>query len=147
MNETLVTVVGNVATAPETHVTATGVPMTRFRLATTARRWDAERGGWTDGSTSFFTVRAWRGLAGNVKESIGLGEPLVVQGRLRIRDEEKEGRRFLSAEIEAVAVGHDLTRGVARFTRGTAPSVVPRGDRGRQGEPAAPEPSLTAPVP
>ena len=41
MNETLVTVVGNVATEPEMHTTATGVGVTRFRLATTARRWDA----------------------------------------------------------------------------------------------------------
>jgi single-strand DNA-binding protein len=146
MNETLVTVVGNVATEPETHVTATGVPMTRFRLATTTRRWDAERGGWTDGSTSFFTVRAWRGLAGNVKESIGLGEPLVVQGRLRIREEDKDGRRHLSAEIEAVAVGHDLTRGVARFTRGPAVPVALRGERGQRAEPAS-EPPVTAPVP
>ncbi|WNI15533.1 single-stranded DNA-binding protein [Actinacidiphila sp. ITFR-21] len=128
MNETLVTVVGNVATEPETHLTATGVPMTRFRLATTTRRWDAERGGWTDGSTSFFTVRAWRNLAGNVKESIGLGEPLVVQGRLKIREEEKEGRRYLTAEIEAVAVGHDLTRGIARFTRGTTAPVIVRSE-------------------
>ncbi|MYS24850.1 single-strand DNA-binding protein [Streptomyces sp. DvalAA-14] len=151
MNETLVTVVGNVATEPETHVTATGVPMTRFRLATTARRWDAERGGWTDGSTSFFTVRAWRNLAGNVKESIGLGEPLLVQGRLRIREEEKDGRRYLSAEIEAVSVGHDLSRGLSRFTRGAPAPAAARGERTdqhRRTEPAAPEPPpAMAPVP
>lgn len=120
MYETLVTVVGNVATAPEMQVTATGVGVTRFRLATTERRYDAERGAWSDGATSFYTVRAWRNLAGNLKESVGLGEPLVVQGRLRIRDEEVDGRRFLSAEIEANAVGHDLSRGVAVFTRGSA---------------------------
>jgi single-strand DNA-binding protein len=147
MNETLVTVVGNVATEPETHVTATGVSMTRFRLATTTRRWDAERGAWADGSTSFFTVRAWRNLAGNVKESIGLGEPLVVQGRLRIREEEKDGRRYLSAEIEAVALGHDLTRGVARFTRGTAAPAASRAERGESAESADPPPPWAAPVP
>lgn len=123
MNETLVTVVGNVATQPETTVTASGLAMTRFRLASTARRFDSERGGWTDGPTSFYTVRAWRTLAGNVKESVGLGEPLLVQGRLRVREEEKDGRRYVSAEIEATAIGHDLARGTARFTRvsSTAP--------------------------
>ncbi|MFJ4406327.1 single-stranded DNA-binding protein [Streptomyces sp. NPDC088910] len=117
MNETLVTVVGNVATEPETRQTATGVAVTRFRLATTSRRWDAERGAWTDGATSFYTVCAWRTLAWHVKESVGVGEPLLVQGRLRIREEEREGRRYLTAEIEAVAVGHDLARGVSRFSR------------------------------
>ncbi|WP_225844558.1 single-stranded DNA-binding protein [Streptomyces sp. HPF1205] len=124
MNETLVTVVGNVATEPETTVTATGLAVTRFRLATTARRFDSERGGWTDGPTSFYTVRAWRTLAGNVKESVGLGEPLVVQGRLRVREEEKDGRRYVSAEIEATAIGHDLARGIARFARSSSTAHV-----------------------
>ncbi|HEY5836309.1 single-stranded DNA-binding protein [Streptomyces sp.] len=141
MNETLVTVVGNVATEPETQVTATGVAVTRFRLATTTRRWDSERGAWTDGATSFYTVRAWRNLAGNIKESVGLGEPLVVQGRLRIREDEKDGRRYLSAEIEAVALGHDLARGVARFTRGYPTSVATRP------EPAGSAPPMPAAVP
>jgi single-strand DNA-binding protein len=135
MNETLVTVVGNVATEPETQVTATGVSVTRFRLATSSRRFDAERGAWTDGPTSFYTVRAWRALAGNIKESVCLGEPLVVQGRLRIRDEEVDGRRFLSAEIDAQTLGHDLSRGVARFTRATSNSPAPRPQTG-----AAPPP-------
>lgn len=130
MNETLVTVVGNVATEPESQLTTTGTTVTRFRLATTSRRWDAERGAWTDGATSFYTVRAWRNLGNNVKESVCLGEPLIVQGRLRIRQEEKEGRRFLSAELEAVAVGHDLARGMARFSRSSAPPPVVRAESG-----------------
>lgn len=125
MNETLVTVVGNVATEPEMHTTTTGVGVTRFRLATTARRWDAARGAWTDGPTSFYTVRAWRTLAGHVKESVGLGEPLVVQGRLKIREDERDGRRYTDAEIEAVAVGHDLARGVARFSRTSSAPPIP----------------------
>lgn len=122
MNETLVTVVGNVATEPESQTTGAGVQFTRFRLATATRRYDAERGAWTDGPTSFYTVRAWRSLAAHVKDSVGLGQPLLVHGRLRIRDDEKDGRRYLSAEIEAVSVGHDLNRGVARFSRGGAPA-------------------------
>lgn len=58
MSETLVTVVGNVATQPVLKNTASGVPMTRFRLATTERRWDRAEDRWTDGHTSFFTVWA-----------------------------------------------------------------------------------------
>jgi single-strand DNA-binding protein len=147
MNDTLVTVVGNVATEPEASITATGVPTARFRLATTSRRWDAERGGWTDGSTSFYTVRSWRNLAGNVKESVTLGEPLVVQGRLRIREEEKDGRRYLTAEIDAVALGHDLTRGLSRFTRGSSASLAPRADRTAPTERADPSTDPFAPAP
>jgi single-strand DNA-binding protein len=117
MNETLVTVVGNVATQPEIRNTPAGVNVARFRLATTARRWDQKNGGWSDGPTSFFTVWAWRGLGQNVMASVGIGEPLVIQGRLRVREEERNGQRYISADIDAVAVGHDLTRGTSAFRR------------------------------
>jgi single-strand DNA-binding protein len=116
----MVTVVGNVATQPEIRRTPTGVNVARFRLATTARRWDQKSGAWSDGHTSFFTVWAWRGLGQNVMASVGIGEPLVIQGRLRIREEERNGQRYTSAEIEALAVGHDLTRGTSAFRRVSA---------------------------
>ncbi|WKX70365.1 single-stranded DNA-binding protein [Streptomyces sp. XD-27] len=92
MNETLVTLVGNVATRPEFRETASGVPVTRFRLAVTARRWDRAREVWQDAYTSFYTVWAWRSLAVNVAASVTIGEPVVVQGRLRVREEWREPR-------------------------------------------------------
>jgi single-strand DNA-binding protein len=141
MNETLVTVVGNVATEPEMVVIATGAAVTRFRLATTTRRWDPERGEWVDGSTSFYSVSAWRTLGSNVKESVGLGEPLVVQGKLRIRQDEKDGRRYLVAELEAVAIGHDLARGRSTFRRNGASSAAPQPDT------RPPAPALAAAAP
>ncbi|MFD9814786.1 single-stranded DNA-binding protein [Streptomyces sp. NPDC059080] len=121
MNDTMVTLVGNAATAVEHRQTATGVPVARFRLAATPRRWDRARERWTDGDTSFFTVKAWRALADHVAASVTVGEPLMVQGRLRVREGEQSadrgGQRWLAAEVEAVAIGHDLTRGTAAFRR------------------------------
>ncbi|KOG90494.1 single-stranded DNA-binding protein [Streptomyces varsoviensis] len=117
MNEALVTVVGNVATAPDFKQAASGAPVSRFRLASTVRRFDRGRGEWVDGSTSFYTVWAWRSLASNVVASISVGEPLVVQGKLRIQQGERDGKRWLSADIEAVAIGHDLARGTSAFRR------------------------------
>jgi len=113
----LVTVVGNVATQPEIRKTPAGANVARFRLATTSRRWDQSSGGWSDGPTSFFTVWAWRGLGQNVMASVGIGEPLVIQGRLRVREDERNGQRYTAAEIDAVAVGHDLARGTSAFRR------------------------------
>jgi single-strand DNA-binding protein len=122
MNETLVTVVGNVATQPEVRKSATGALSARFRLATTVRRWDRERAAWADGHTSFYTVWAWRQLGENVAGSVSVGEPLVVQGRLRVREERgSDGQRWISAEIDAVAVGHDLSRGTSAFRRMNGP--------------------------
>lgn len=144
MSETLVTVVGNVATRPEFRKTPTGVPVARFRLAATARRFDRERGGWSDGHTSFYTVWAWRSLGEHVVASVGVGEPLLVQGRLRVREEERDGKRWISADIDAVAAGHDLTRGTSAFrhvalprTELTVPQQAPGGGESTPADPAA----------
>ncbi|GAA4919484.1 single-stranded DNA-binding protein [Streptomyces coeruleoprunus] len=117
MNDTLVTVVGNVATNVEYRETPTG-GVARFRFAVTARRYDRERSAWTDGPTSFYTVSAWRSLGANLAASVSVGEPLVVLGRLRVREEGTwEGQRRTFVDIDAVAAGHDLTRGTAAFRR------------------------------
>ncbi|MFI1968220.1 hypothetical protein BLA24_20495 [Streptomyces cinnamoneus] len=117
MNETLVTVVGNVATQPDFRQAANGSAVSRFRLAATVRRWDRQRQEWADAYTSFYTVWAWRALAANVVGSVSVGEPLIVQGKLRIQEQEREGKRWLSADIDAVSIGHDLARGTSAFRR------------------------------
>lgn len=140
MNETLVTLVGNAATGVEFRETASG-GMARFRFAVTPRRWDREKQLWADGHTSFYTVWAWRTLASNLTGSVSVGEPLVVHGRLKVREEEREGQRRTFVDIEATAVGHDLTRGTSAFRR------VLRGEPGlmsRRGGPGAAEPDRWA---
>lgn len=140
MNETLVTLVGNAATGVEFRETTSG-GMARFRFAVTPRRWDREKQLWADGHTSFYTVWAWRTLASNLTGSVAVGEPLVVHGRLKVREEEREGQRRTFVDIEAVAVGHDLTRGTSAFRR------VAKGDPGltaRAGARAADEPDRWA---
>lgn len=134
MNETVVTLVGNAATGVEFRETATG-GMARFRFAVTARRWDREKQCWTDGHTSFYTVWAWRTLAANLAGSVAVGEPLVVHGRLKVREEERDGQRRTFVDIEAVAVGHDLTRGTAAFRRvmRADPALTARPGRKRGG--------------
>ena len=117
MHEVDVTVVGNVATPVDYRTSDAGYPTVRFRLAATVRRFDRARGDWTDAHTSFYTVWAWRALATNVSSSVTLGEPLIVRGQLRVRETEREGRTYTSAELLASAVGHDLARGTSAFAR------------------------------
>ncbi|MFD7611932.1 single-stranded DNA-binding protein [Streptomyces sp. NPDC059828] len=137
MNETMVTLVGNVATAVEYRESASG-GYARFRFAVTSRRWDRQREFWADGATSFYNVWAWRGLGQNLAASVTVGEPLVVQGRLRIREEEREGQRRTSVDIDAVAAGHDLSRGTSAFRRVARrdtgdPAVTGPGGQGAEG--------------
>ncbi|MGW2302331.1 single-stranded DNA-binding protein [Streptomyces sp. NPDC001809] len=147
MNDTTVTLVGNVATAVEYRDTATG-GVARFRFAVTARRWDREKGLWSDGPTSFYTVSAWRSLGANLAASVSVGEPLVVHGRLRVREDERDGVRKTFVDVAALAVGHDLSRGTAAFRRAARPVGADRGPGAEYGPgvPSEPGPGLaTAP--
>jgi single-strand DNA-binding protein len=116
MNETMICAVGNVATQPVFRELASG-PSARFRLAVTSRYLDRQKNEWTDGHTNFFTVWAKRQLAMNVPASLNVGDPVIVQGRLKVRTDERDGQNRASADLEAVAIGHDLTRGTSAFRR------------------------------
>ncbi|MDJ0463634.1 single-stranded DNA-binding protein [Streptomyces sp. H27-C3] len=116
MSETWVTMVGNAATSVDYRDSAAG-GVARFRLAVTPRYWDRQKESWSDGHSSFYTVWARRSLAMNLAGSVSVGEPLLVYGRLRVRDEERDGQRRFSADIDALSVGHDITRGTSAFRR------------------------------
>lgn len=139
MNETMVCAVGNVATHPVYRDLASGASV-RFRLAVTSRYWDREKNGWTDGHTNFFTVWANRALATNVGASLSVGEQVIVQGRLKVRTETRDGQSWTSAEIDAVAIGHDLARGTSAFRRSAGPP------KSEAAAPARPEPTWETPA-
>ncbi|MCU7822489.1 single-stranded DNA-binding protein [Kitasatospora sp. DSM 101779] len=145
MNETLVTIVGNVASTVTYAQTPAGVPVANFRMATTERRFDRGTGDWIDGETTWVTVVAWRWLATNLVSSVNKGDPVVVSGRLRVREWGEEDRRRTAVEIDARSVGHDLSRGTSAFRwavrgradqeKGGSDAVGPPDGR-RAGEPA-----------
>ncbi|WP_217208189.1 single-stranded DNA-binding protein [Streptomyces sp. AC550_RSS872] len=139
MNETIICAVGNVATQPVYRELATG-PSARFRLAVTSRYLDRGKNEWTDGHTNFFTVWANRQLATNTAGSLNVGDPVVVQGRLKVRSDVREGQSWTSADIDATAIGHDLARGTSAFRR------APRPEAGAiAASPAQPEPDWETP--
>lgn len=153
MNETHVTIAGNVATPVDYRTSSTGLPVARFRLATTVRRFDRQKGSWSDAFTSFYTVWAWRALASNVASSISRGDPVVVRGQLRILEEEREGKRLLAADLMASTIGHDLSRGTSAFlrapragelTRQAGPAQTPSGMGPADPWSAVPEPVAAA---
>jgi single-strand DNA-binding protein len=117
--DTNIVVVGNVLTAPEWRRTAsTNALVANFRVASTARRLDKETGRWVDGNHFRVRVNCWRRLAEGVASSVTVGDPVVVAGRLYTRDwNDSEGNLRTTYEMEAVSVGHDLSRGRGRFFR------------------------------
>jgi single-strand DNA-binding protein len=124
MADITVCVAGNLVSDVAFQVTGRGDALARFRVASTAKRWDRGTGRWVDGDTTYWNVTAWRRAAENARESLAKGHPVVVTGRLRQRtvDRPVEGAAGVTVpvtytDIEASSFGLDLSRCRARFVR------------------------------
>jgi single-strand DNA-binding protein len=126
MNDTTMTIVGNVVDSPKLRKTKSGHFVANFRVASTPRRFDREKNLWVDGATLFVTITCWRALGENVAQSLRKGQPVVVTGRYYQREYERDETLRTTYELEATAVGHDLTRGVAFFEKVSRPSLSPQ---------------------
>ncbi|MGN7800980.1 single-stranded DNA-binding protein [Leifsonia sp. 22587] len=138
MSET-VAVRGFVATEPRHLVTEGGLPITSFRLVTTRRRYNRQAASWEDGGSNWYTVSAFRRLALSAADCVAKGDPVLVSGRLCLREwtGEKQG---MTVEIEADSIGHDLAWGRSRFTKSAG------GDSASGAPDEAPEPPDALPA-
>jgi single-strand DNA-binding protein len=121
MNETSITVAGNLVDDPELHYTATGTAVARFRVASTPRYQD-QRGQWKDGDTLFLTCNAWRQLGENAAESLRKGMRVLVSGRLTQRSYDSENGKRTMYEVEADDVAPSLRTATATLTKASRSS-------------------------
>jgi single-strand DNA-binding protein len=117
MNDTIMTIVGNVVDQPRMRLTKNGHAVANFRVASTSRRFDREQESYVDNATLFVNVTCWRAMAENVAESLHKGQPVVVTGRYYSREYVVNEVARVAYELEANAVGHDLSRGTTAFTK------------------------------
>lgn len=111
------TLTGLIATTPRHIVTAEGLAITSFRLASQQRRYDKENQVWADADTNWYTVTAFRELAINSAKSLNKGDRVVTVGRLKVKDWSNEDRSGTSVEVEAESLGHDLHWGTTEYHR------------------------------
>ncbi|MCU1593743.1 MAG: hypothetical protein JWO12_1135 [Frankiales bacterium] len=124
MADNMVTLVGTLGTEPELRTTQQGADVVTFRLATNERKRDPEGQGWVDGPTSWFRISVWNTLGRNVHASLHKGQRAVVQGTLRIAEFATESNgTSRTAEVKAIAIGHDLTFGTSTFSRNGQPAA------------------------
>jgi single-strand DNA-binding protein len=118
INEAQICFSGFVASEPIFRQYDSGTTSAKLRVAYTERRRNRDTGEWSDGPTTFLTVQCWRTLAENVARCLRKGEPVIVRGRLQTRRfQNAEGEWRQVVEVDASAIGHDLNRGVALFSR------------------------------
>jgi single-strand DNA-binding protein len=84
--------------------------------------------------TNWYTISAFRQLGINCAASIDKGDRVLVTGRLRIREWENDEHTGTTIDIEADAIGHDLSWGTSTFSRtistsrANATNPAPTGD-------------------
>lgn len=118
VQQTSVTLTGYVGADPKMINQNGKTPCCLFRVASTRRYFNRKSGQWEDLPTTWMSVKAYRQLAVNIKESVSCGDPVIVSGQLvSSRWEDEQGNARTSLSLEAQSVGHDLTRGVSRFRR------------------------------
>ncbi|WP_160051188.1 single-stranded DNA-binding protein [Nocardiopsis sp. FR26] len=115
--ETQITLVGNLVDDPELRFTPGGHAVANFRVASTPRTFDRDKGEYVDGESMFLTCTVWRQYAENVAESLQRGMRVVVQGRLKQRNYEKDGQKRTVFEIDVDEVGPSLRSATAQVTK------------------------------
>ena len=134
MNETQLTITGNLVDDPEMRYTPAGQSVVRFRVASTPRFYDKASGEWKDGESLFLTCNVWRQAAENAAESLNRGTRVIVQGRLRQRSYEAKdgsGKRTIY-ELEVDEFGPSLRNATAKITKVTR--TKPAAGNGGQGQ-------------
>ena len=95
-----VMLIGNVGTDPEMRFTASGNPVTSFRIAT--NRVYTTSDGERKQETEWFTVVAWRKQAESCNQYLTKGQRVYVEGSLRTRNwEGRDGQKRTTVEVIA----------------------------------------------
>ena len=127
MFDTMITVVGNVVDSPRRTRVRTG-SVTKFRIASTARRFDSAAQRFVDADTFYVDVECWGDLSDHVSGSVSAGDPLVVVGAISTDQWETDAGRRSKAKIRARAVGHNLHWGVSAFRKLRRPEFPSAGE-------------------
>lgn len=113
--EPTLTVCGNATADAELKFLPNGAAVCSWTLACTPRVKKNDQ--WIDGDTVFYRCSAWRQQAENCAETITKGSRILVHGRFKVREYEKDGQTRTSVEIDVEHVGPELRYATARINK------------------------------
>lgn len=130
MNDTTLTMSGNLVADPELRFTPSGVAVANFTVASTPRRFDKAKGEYVDGEALFIRCTVWRDQAEHVAESVRKGSRVMVSGRLESRswEDRETGDKRYAIELQADEVAVSLKFGQAKFAKIERHRAPPGGD-------------------
>ena len=117
-NDTNIVVSGFVGGMPDVYDNEDGTQTVVFSVGVTSRRFNKEANAWEDEATAWYSVRTYGTLAQNVLASINKGTPVLVRGKLKLREwESEDGVKRSRHVIIAKSIGIELSTGTATFTK------------------------------
>ena len=135
-----VILVGHLGRDAETKFTPSGVPVTKFAVATNRRWKDQQTGDWKD-ETEWTNVVLWR--QENLANYLTKGKQIYVEGRLQTRTyDDKDGKKMYFTEVVADEVillsnrGGEVSGAAGEEEYGQMASM-PRSAQQRSSRPAA----------
>lgn len=129
MRDIHTTLMGNATGDPTEHTHENGSTTVKVRIAVTGRYFNTAAQDFSDRKTEFITIFARRNLGQNLLRSVRKGQPLVVTGRLSTSEwSGEDGVLRHSVNLQAEAVGHDLTYGTTAFSKPLRAQDVPNHD-------------------
>ena len=125
MNETPITIVGNLTGDPKLHTFENGDTVAHFTVASTPRFFDRKTQEWKNGETLFLPGSVRRQSAEKVAASLHKGDRVIATGKLRQTSfEAADGTRSKAVELEVDEIGPSLrhaTAAVSKASRGEDP--------------------------
>lgn len=113
--EPILTICGNLTSDPELRFLPDGAAVANFTVACTPRNKKNDQ--WVDGDTVFYRCAAWRQHAENVAETLTKGSRVLVHGRFKAREYDKDGVTRQSLEIDVEHVGPELRYATAKINK------------------------------
>jgi len=112
---------------PELRFTESGAAWLKIRAVAKDRTYDADTKEWKDtGDPCYIDILVNGKTAENLYESVGIGDVVVLQGRLHFREyETNEGVKVRTHQIRATLIGVDVRYGARPKPGEQRLSVVP----------------------
>lgn len=143
MQDTILTVVGNLTSDAELRFTPSGAAVANFTIASTPRFYEKSKQEWVDGEALFLRCSIWKEAAENVAESLTRGMRVIATGKLKQRSyETNQGEKRSSIELEVEEIGPSLRYAQARISK----NEKSFGGRSTASSPAGSDPWGTAPA-
>lgn len=133
MNDTPITIAGNLVGDPELRFTPAGNAVANFRIASTPKRFNKQTGQFEDEESLFLTCTAWNHMAENLTQTFTKGMRVIVTGNLKQRSyQTKEGENRTAYEITASDVGPSLRYQTGAMTKNPQQQAPQQNQQGQQ---------------